>query len=245
MTTATDEIGAVFTAALAQDAGIPAAGEAPDVPAPPRRAERDPDAPHGRDAGGKPLAPHGLKADGTPRVKPAGPGRPKDDDKPRVAAVTQTADTGKVSGGGAGPDYSGALMAFGTSVWFAGSGVRGWQFGKRKARDGSVRPLVSVPDLRPYAAVFHDQLPVQVAAWNEAAKQNPTVRGWVEKLAGGEGSVSWVLGVAVASAGLVGACAELAKAPQEVRDQAAAYNDACAREHVADLVKAMGLEKAA
>lgn len=234
---ATDEIGDAFSAALAKDAGAPAAPGEPDVPAPPRRPERDPEAPHGRAPDGKPLAPHGVKADGTPRVKPAGPGRPPKDDAPRVAAVAVPAKSGSDDG-----DYSSALMGFGTSVWFAASGVRGWSLGKRKANDGTVKPLVKVPDLRPYAAVFHDQLPVQVAAWNEAAKQNATVRSYVEKLAVGDGSVSWVLGVAVASAGLIGACAELARAPQDVREQATAANDSYLQEHLGDLVKAMGLE---
>lgn len=37
---------------------------------PGRKPAADKDAPHGRDASGKPLAPHGLLANGKPRIKP-------------------------------------------------------------------------------------------------------------------------------------------------------------------------------
>jgi hypothetical protein len=57
-----------FAAAMA----APEPGQQPDYRPP---ARRDREAPHGRDAEGKPLAPHGVKADGTPRLVPPGPGR--------------------------------------------------------------------------------------------------------------------------------------------------------------------------
>jgi hypothetical protein len=229
MTATVDDIGAAFEAALATDAGT---SPPPEIPAPPRKPERDPAAPHGRTEDGSALAPYGLKSDGTPRLKPAGPGRPKGDDKPRVTTATSRSDTVAAKAGG-GADYTQDLMGLGTSVWLGASSIRGGKLGP-----------VKVPDLRPYAAAWHAQLPVMAAAWNTAAQQNETVRGYVEKFTG-DGSMTWVIGVAVASAGFVAGCIELAKAPAEVRGRAAAANDARMQEYVGRMVEEMGLAEAA
>lgn len=220
-----DTVTGAFEAALAKDAGT---APPPEIPAPPRKPERDPAAPHGRAEDGSPIAPYGVKSDGTPRLKPAGPGRPKEADKPRVAAVAPSA--GKPDDK---PDYTGDLMGLGMSAWLGASSIRGGRLGP-----------VKLPDTRPYAAVLHSQLPQMAAAWNAAAQQNATVRGYVEKLSG-EGSWSWVVGVAVTSVGLVAGCVELAKAPPEIRARVAADNDAQLQEFVQAQMKAAGLQEAA
>ena len=220
MTATTDDVAAAFEAALAADAG---ASVPPEVPAPPR-IDHDPKAPHGRAEDGSPLAPHGLKADGTPRLKPAGPGRPKGDDKPRVAAAAASP-----AGKGGGADYTADLMDLGHQVWMGASMIRGGKLGP-----------IRLPDARPFAFVWQQQLASGAAAWNEAAKQNATVRGWVQKFSG-DGSASWVIGVGIWGIGLVSACVELAKAPAEVRAQAAAANDAAMQEFIGKQVEAMGL----
>ena len=48
------------------------------------------------------------------------------------------------------------------------------------------------------------------------------------------------VGVAVVTAGFVSSCAELAKAPAEVRANATAANDAALQEYVSSQVAAMG-----
>jgi hypothetical protein len=75
-----------FAAAM----GAPEPGQALDRQAPKRR---DNEAPHGRDADGRPKAPYGVKSDGTPRISAPGPGRGK------TGAREQKPDAGK--GGGA------------------------------------------------------------------------------------------------------------------------------------------------
>ena len=237
MKAVTDDPVAEFEAALAQDAGID-----PDpvqAPPPPRKPERDPDAPHGRDADGNPLAPYGTKTDGKPRIKPAGPGRPKGDEAPRVTA-TPAPDVSE------GTDYAPGLIDAGQSVWLLLSVNRGFGIGKRKARDGSVRPLVSLPDTRPYAAVFRQQLPVIAQTWSEAANQNATVRHYVSKLAGSEGEgVSWVLGVTVSSAMFALGCAQLAKKENAaLRAGLAEKNDADLGQFFQSLLEKIGVEAA-
>jgi hypothetical protein len=215
------DVNDAFEAALAADAGRSAPA---DVPAPPRQ-ERDPEAPHGRAEDGSPLAPHGLKADGTPRLREPGPGRPKAEDKPRVAA---SAAPGPTAGKGGGADYTDDLLGLGTAVWLGLSSMKG----------GALGP-VRLPDVRPYAAVWKQTLPQMAAVWNTAAQQNDTIRNAVQKFTG-EGSMTWVVGVAVVSAGFVSSCVELAKAPAEVRANATAANDAALQDYVSRQVEAMG-----
>lgn len=223
MTAVADDIGAAFEAALAKDAGT---SPPPEVPAPPRIPERDPAAPHGRADDGSPKAPFGLKSDGTPRLKPAGPGRPRADDKPRVTAAAAPS-AGKPADK---PDYTEALMGLGTAVWLGASSIRGGKLGP-----------VRLPDCRPMAMAWRQQLPQLAAAWNAAAQQNTTVRGYVENLTG-DGGKSWVIGVAVTGASFVGSCIELARAPKDVRDQWAAANDAEMEQFIKRQVEAAGLE---
>jgi hypothetical protein len=231
MSTAAPDVDAAFEASLMADAGL---GEPAEVPAPPRQ-ERDPKAPFGRADDGSPIAPHGMKADGTPRLHSAGPGRPKAD-APRVTTQTAAPSAPGAGAKGAaanGTDYSGDLMALGQSVWVGASSLKGGRL--------LGFPL---PDARPYAAVFRASLPQQVAAWNAAAQQNPTVRGYVEKLSG-EGSWSWMIGVAVATAGLAAGFAEVSRLSAEDRAKWAAYNDAEMTKFINAQVEAMGLEVAA
>lgn len=212
------EVDDAFEAALAAEAGAQLPAEAPPPPA------IDLDAPFGRSESGEPIAPHGLKADGRPRRHPAGPGRPKED-KPRVQASASP----KAPGAKGDADYSDQLGGLGTSVWLAASVVKGGRLlGFR------------LPDLRPYACAWKAQLPQQVAAWNAAAQQNATVRGYVDKFTG-DGSMTWMVGVAVAAAGFAAGCAEIAKAGPEFRAQLAAANDAQVQEFVQAQVDAMGV----
>lgn len=227
-----DDVDAAFAAALSADAGVTPT----EIPAPPRRAATvDPDAPHGRDEHGTPHAPWGVGANGKPRIKPAGPGRPKSkDEQARVAATPKGASGGAPKGGGHAEDadYSGDLAGLGMSVWMGGA---------------------ALPATRPYAHLWKQSLPGMVNAWNEAAKQNATVRGYVEKLAG-DGSYAWVIGVALSTAPLVAGCLELAKRGKTAEDKAeraqlrAQYANACEaelREFMAEQMAAMGMAPAA
>ncbi|HWG26111.1 hypothetical protein [Actinospica sp.] len=221
MTTAVADVDAAFEAALSADAGrgVPAY-----VPAPPRQ-ERDPEAPHGRAEDGSPLAPYGVKQDGTPRLREPGPGRPKAEDKPRVTSAPAVKAAGAKA---AAADYTDDLLGLGTAVWLGISSMKG----------GALGP-VRLPDCRPYAAVWKQTLPQMAAVWNTAAQQNDQVRSAVEKFTG-EGTMTWVVGVAVVSAGFVSSCVELAKAPPEVRANATAANDAQLQAYVSRQVEAMG-----
>jgi hypothetical protein len=245
VTTTAPELGAIdsaFNAALQSDAGTGPAAPGPPVAPPPRKSD-NPDAPHGYGPDGTtPLAPYGHKPDGRPRIKPGGPGRaarPSADDMPRVGMLPTSApasSSSAASGSHAaadGPDYAGQLNDLGTTIWLAGSMLRGGRLF-----------IIPVPDARPYAAVLHDQLPGLVNAWNVAAKQDPTIRGYVEKLSG-EGSWSWRVGVAVTTIGFVAACTEMAKAPPELKAAAAAANDAELERFMTAQIAELGLEMGA
>lgn len=210
MTTVADEVDAAFTAALMQDAGAGDPGE-PDFPPPP-------------------VKPAATAADSKPRTRKPREKKPAADAKPRTTA---SADPG-------GKDYTGDLLSLGMNVWGAASMVHGFQFGKRKTPEGETVPLVKVPDLRPYAAVFNQSLPNLATAWNQAAQQDPRVRAWVEKFTGGE-SPTWVLGVAVATGQFAAGCYAMAKAPAEVRAEAAEANDQALQAAVEAQIKAMGM----
>lgn len=209
------EVDDVFAAALAHDAAV----APPDIPAPPRTAPSgDPDAPHGRSEDGTPLAPFGLnKTTGRPNLRKPGPGKGHKADRPRTTPAGKAPSApGKPAAGAPSVDYSADLAGLATSIWIGASAMQGGRL-----------PLIGIkiPDMRPYAAVLHHQTPQLVGAWNRAAQQSPTVRGWVEKLAG-EGSWQWVIGVAVVSANFAAGCTELAKKENaELRAQYAAHND--------------------
>ena len=219
MTAGTLELGDVdraFAAALDADAGA-AVDHGPAAAAPPRKSD-NPDAPHGVGPDGVPLAPYGHKADGKPRIKPGGPGRARQanpDDKARVATLPSSGSAASSSSGPAADvDYSAQLQDLGTTVWLAGSMLRGGRL-----------LIVPVPDTRPYAAVWKQQLPGLVAAWSVAARQSPAVRSYLERVSG-DGAWSWKIGVGVTMVGLAAACMEMAKAPAEIKAAAAAANDA-------------------
>lgn len=219
-TAAAADVGQAVDDALSAALDADAAVSPPAYDAPPRQAAAaDPEAPHGRDGDGTPLAPHGIGKNGRPRIKPAGPGRGKTKDaQPRV--TDKPPATAVVAPGGtqaSGRDYSEDLAGLGLSVWVGASALKGGRL-----------PLIKVPvpDLRPFAYVWHAELGRGVAAWNNAAQHNAAVRGWVEKLAG-EGSWQWVIGVGIWSANLLAGFQELAaKENAGLRAQAAAANDA-------------------
>jgi len=157
-----------------------------------------------------------VKQDGSPRLKPAGPGRGHRADAPRVRPTPRHAAPSAEPATIAAGDYTEALAGVGYGAWMAAASCRG----------GKVLGL-NIPDLRPFAHAFHESLPGMVSAWNVAAQQNETIRNAVERMAG-QGSWSWVLGVAISSAQFAGGCAQLARdTPEaaELRDQAAAESD--------------------
>lgn len=207
------DVSAEFASALAADAGHQLETGPPLAP-PPRKSD-NPDAPHGYEEDGTtPKAPYGYKPDGRPRIKPGGPGRTAaktPDDKPRT--TDRHPPPSAPSAPAEGPDYTEDLMDLGMSVWLAGSMLRGGRLW-----------FIKLPDTRPYAAVWAKQLPGMATAWNQAAKQNATVRAYVEKFSG-EGSRAWMVGVAVTSVSLVAGCMEMARAAPEIRAQVAKAND--------------------
>lgn len=212
--TATDEAQAAFNAALAQDAGRPAQDDLGFDADPPPVKEAKP-------------------ADDKPRTRKRA--EPKGDAKPRTAPAALAPDSGK--------DYAPGLLATGEQIWVALSVNHGVSLGKRKMRDGSIRPLLSLPDTRPYATVFHRFLPLMARAWSEGANQNPTVRRWVSKFAGdaGEG-ISWVLMVGLSSAMFAMGCAKLAEAQNvELRAQLAEQNDAHLAQYLQTMLEKMGM----
>lgn len=75
-------------------------------------------------------------------------------------------------------DYRPALDALGEVIWLGAS---------------------QLPFTKPFAPLLNaESRAPMVAAWNEAANQNASVRNAVEKMTGGGGS-TWVLGVAMAT----------------------------------------------
>lgn len=215
---AEEDIAAEFQAALAKDAGAEAPAAETVIAAPPRKA--DP-----------------AEQPARPAPKPRPSKAAKADDKARVAPVAEVAPlpAGK---------YAEGLTAFGEQVWLVASMNKGIAFGKKKTKDG-VKPLVSVPDTRPYAAVFRQHLPVLARTWGEAARQNPTVRKYVGKVAG-EGGGSWMLGVAFSSAMFAMGCATIAREENaELRARLAAENDQAVGEYMQQLAEALGLTEGA
>jgi hypothetical protein len=100
--------------------------------------------------------------------------------------------------------------------------------------------IVPVPDARPYAAVWRQQLPGLVSAWAVAARQSPAVRGYLERVSG-DGAWSWKVGVAVTMVGLGAACMEMAKAPADVKAAAAEANDLELAEFMTAQIAELGL----
>lgn len=148
-------------------------------------------------------APFGLKADGTPRLRRAGPGRGNRDDKARTAKSVPAAPAkGKAAPEGPPGDYTETLQGFGQAVWMAMASV-------------------PVPHVRALAAVWEVQLDPQVEAWNKAAQMDANVRRMVEKLQGGP---MWVVGVAVATAPIVGGAAVIMR-DEKIRAELAEHTE--------------------
>lgn len=226
MTTATaDPAASTFTAALAKDAGRSVVPP-PDIPPPP---ERDPDAPHGRDGNGEPNAPYGVnKKTGKPNIKPPGPGRRPKTATEQPAAVA--APRAAAAGSPPAEDFAGDLQTLADSVWLGASALKGGRIGP-----------VRLPDTRHYALAWHQASPSLVASWTQAAIQNPAVRGYVRKLSG-EGSWSWVIGVAISAAGLASGMAAVQSATAEERAKIVALNDHLSQEFMRAQMQALGME---
>jgi hypothetical protein len=134
---------------------------------------------------------YGTKEDGTPK-RAAGRPRKTAADKPRAGKVPDPPPAkARNAGGKVTTDYAEVLAGFGQAVWMGLAAV----------------PL---PHAQALGAVWRHQLPAQVQAWNVAAQQDAGVRRGVEKLAGGP---TWVIGVAIATAPLVGAGVAIMRDP--------------------------------
>lgn len=210
-----DDVDAAFRAALEQEAHT----APPEIPSPPRQTpSADPEAPHGRDEHGEPLAPYGYnKKTGLPNRVPGGPGRGRRD-RPRTAPAPKAAAAAKPQAGegkAAAAAYARDLEGLAATVWIGASAIQGGRL-----------PLLGIklPDLQPFAYVWHQESPKMAAAWGQAAASNATVRGWVDKLAGDD-SWQWLIAVGLTSANFLAACTELAKPERaDLRAQLAAAN---------------------
>ena len=150
---------------------------------------------------------YGLKPDGTPKLA-AGRPRKNADDKPRTTSkVTPPPAKPKANAKAADPgpagDYTETLQSFGSAVWLGLAAL----------------PLTHTQAL---GAVWKHQLPAQVQAWNAAAQADPGVRRAVEKLSTGP---TWMIGVAIATAPLVGAAVAIVRDPQVRADLAKQTQD--------------------
>lgn len=200
-------------AALGQVLDDDAAAQ-PAAPPPPKR-ERPPDATD--------EAPWGFKPDGSARKGPPGPGRPRKDaaDKPRVddKPPAPAASPATPAPGTTKTDYSQDIGAALTMAWMG---------------------LSAVPWTRAHAAVVRRYTPQMVPAWNAAAQQNATIRGYVMKLSG-EGSWGWVIPVTVTTAPLVIGLWQVTRDPQ-ARAQLAAENDVAFGEFIRAQAAAAGID---
>jgi hypothetical protein len=135
---------------------------------------------------------YGTKEDGTPK-KAAG--RPRTSaEKPRTTGKVPPPPAKGKSAGKDQPaaDYTETLTSFGSAVWMG-------------------LAALPVTHAQALAAVWKHQLGAQVHAWNAAAQQDPGVRRAVEKLSAGP---TWVVGIAIATAPLVGAGVAIMRDPQ-------------------------------
>jgi len=140
---------------------------------------------------------YGTKDDGTPKLA-AGRPRKSAAEKPRTAGKVP-APPAKAKGKELPPgDYAESLTSFGSAVWMG-------------------LAAIPVSHAQALGAVWKLQLPAQVQAWNAAAQQDAGVRRAVEKLAGGP---TWMVGIAIATAPLVGAGIAIVRDPA-VRTQLA------------------------
>jgi hypothetical protein len=148
----------------------------------------------------KPVAPFGYKADGTARQRRPGPGARRKEDAPRTAKTVPAAPAkGKSVPPGEARDYTATLAGAGQAVWMG-------------------MAAVPVPHVQAFAAVWAKQLDAQVGAWNQAAQQDARVAAMVQRL---EGGPVWLVGIAIATAPLVGAAVAIAR-DGKIRDELAA-----------------------
>ena len=162
---------------------------------------------------------YGTKEDGTPK-RAAGRPRKTSAERPRAGKVPDPPPAKPRNAAKDLPpgDYTAQLASFGQGVWMGLAAI----------------PLAHA---QAFAGVWKIQLPAQVAAWNAAAQQDPGVRRAVEKLAGGP---AWMVGVAIATAPLVGAGIAIVQYP-EVRAQLAEQT----RAEFADFLKLAAADHAA
>jgi len=216
--TVEDDIATKFNAALVKDAGgSPAAAADQVMPAPPRKP--DPSEQDGQPATSRSRRSSRSKSDNKARVT---------EPEPEPAAPVE----GKWAEG---------LMVTGEQAWLVLSLNSGIKVGKRQTKGGP-KPLLSLPDTRPYAAMLRQHMPALAKTWGEAAKQNPTVRRYVSKIAGSGGGGSWMLGVAFSSAMFAMGCMSLGREENaELRAHLAAQNDQALAQYMQEMADALGL----
>lgn len=151
---------------------------------------------------------YGLKADGTPRKSPAGPGRPRNDDKARTTDKADEPGGQAPPGGAQQPQAPAAVRDYTTELQDTGMAL--WMV------------MSVVPGAGGYAAAWVDSVPDLAAAWNIGAQKNATVRGYVQKFSG-EGNWTWVIPVTATSVSAAMSFLAVARNP-ELRRAAAAEN---------------------
>lgn len=142
----------------------------------------DHEAPHGRDADGKPLAPYGYTKDGKPKRTKAGRPRNDDADRARTAEPGDQADDKPGDGKAAGGNYLADLSNFADVVWFGASALG--------ALGGSlpiVGKLLPEEKIAAQALVIAETKPRLVAAVNLAAQHNVRAEKFCQSLKGGDG----------------------------------------------------------
>jgi hypothetical protein len=187
--------------------------------APPPRRQPPPDA--------TPEAPWGFnKKTGKPNKGPAGPGRPPKD----TAAAARTEEPST-------PAQTPVNSQPGTAV----AEQRSYAQEVSDALTIGWMMLASLPPTKPQAYVLHEGMGNLVPAWDQAARQNPTVRKYVLKISG-EGSWAWVIPVAISTLPVVLGMWQALSLDKEQRAELTAATDAHLKEFVLEQAKAAGLQ---
>lgn len=171
--------------AVTLDEAFTAAMQGPAKPreaAPPPPVDRD--APHGRDADGKPLAPYGLTKEGRPKRTTGG--RPLKDAAARVTDVAVKPDAKNKPAADKTADYSGPLAELHDAIWLGLSGLS--KLGPRIPVIGKKLPE---DKLAAEAYVWHHHKSRVCGAVALAAKHNAGAARFCQKIGTGEGT--WVL----------------------------------------------------
>lgn len=195
-------------------------------------ADRDPEAPFGRDDEGKPIAKYGYKNDGTIRLSGAGRPSRNSPDQARVDERPQTPLDGKVV---EGTDYTAGLIGTAGGVWLCMTAASKLPLGRLRVGKYGL-PADSGARLAAQAFLF-DQSKVQLAmALNTAAQHSARARSWAQKLASGD--ATWALTVASLAGPFLSMSLDLWKGQLDPETASAVRNMAAANDEAMEQVKA-------